>query len=55
MFIEGRIIFPIRVSKSAIHGRGAYASEAIPARKKIGSMSGNIISKREARKKVKTK
>lgn len=55
MFIEGRIIYPIRVSKSAIHGHGAYASESIPARKKIGSMSGKIISKKEARRKVKAK
>jgi SET domain-containing protein len=55
MFIEGRIIYPIKVGKSIIHGRGAYASQTIPARKKIGSMSGNIISKKEARRKVKAK
>lgn len=53
MFFSGKILYAISVGKSKIHGRGAYALSAIPARKKIGSMSGHVISKREARKKIK--
>jgi len=48
-----RIFFPLRVAKSGIQGRGAYAATAIPARRKIGSLAGEIISVREARKRVK--
>jgi SET domain-containing protein len=52
--IEGRIYFLIRVAKSKIHGQGVYSKEIIPNRKKIGSLSGVIISKKEARKKAKS-
>ena len=51
--IEGQIHFPIRVAKSKIHGKGVYSIDTIPPRKKIGSLSGEIISKKEARKKAK--
>jgi len=34
--------------KSRIHGIGTYANEYIPAKRKIGSLSGEVISKREA-------
>ena len=53
LIIEGQICFPIRVAKSRIHGKGVYSKEFIPPRKKIGSLSGAIISKKEARKKAK--
>jgi len=50
---EFKVYYPLRVAKSRIHGRGAYALGAIPARKKVGSLAGVIISKRSARQKVK--
>lgn len=50
---EFRIIFPVRVAASAIQGRGAYAVTGIPRRRKIGSLAGEIISTREARRRVK--
>ena len=40
--------FSLRNEKSKIHGMGAYANEQIPARKKIGSLGGVVISKKEA-------
>lgn len=48
-----KILFPVRVAKSRIQGRGAYATLPIPARRKIGSLAGEIISVRVARKRVK--
>lgn len=50
MFINGKINFKIIVSRSKIHGKGSFAGENIPARKKIGHLGGNIISKSAARK-----
>lgn len=43
----------IEVKKSGIAGQGAFAKQRIPARKKLGNMSGEIISFREARRRVK--
>lgn len=45
--------FKIANRKSAIDGTGAFALEAIPAKKKIGNLGGGIISLREARKRAK--
>ncbi|MGB8194625.1 MAG: SET domain-containing protein [Chitinophagaceae bacterium] len=45
-----KVFFPLRVDKSKIDGKGAYALERIPARKKIGDLGGVIISQREARR-----
>lgn len=45
--------YSIKVKKSKIAGMGAYALEHIPAHKKLGNMAGEIISFREARKRVK--
>lgn len=53
MIIQGRINFDVEVDKSKIHGNGLYAKKKIPARKKIGSLAGEIISKRKAREKAK--
>ena len=50
--IQGCLLFPVRVDKSLIHGKGAYSVQSIPSKKKIGSLSGTIISKKEARKKA---
>ena len=45
--------FPLKVDKSRIAGRGAFAVKNIPARRKLGNMGGEIISYREAQKRVK--
>ena len=47
------INFPLEVKASSIDGKGAYALKGIPARRKLGNMEGEIISVREARKRVK--
>lgn len=45
--------YPVITKKSKIAGTGAYAAQPIPARKKIGNMEGEIISYREAQRRVK--
>ncbi|HET9055507.1 MAG TPA: SET domain-containing protein [Chitinophagaceae bacterium] len=45
--------FPIKIKKSKIAGTGAYAEKPIPAKRKIGNMTGEIISYKEAQKRVK--
>ncbi|MGZ5184194.1 MAG: SET domain-containing protein [Caldimonas sp.] len=40
--------FRVEVKESAIDGRGVFAAEAIPARRKIGEIRGESISVREA-------
>jgi SET domain-containing protein len=52
MVIEGKINFRIRKGISSIHGSGAFAEVRIPAGRKIGSLGGEVITVREARKKV---
>jgi uncharacterized protein len=47
------LVFKIKTKKSKIAGTGAYAAVSIPARKKIGNMEGEIISYREAQRRVK--
>lgn len=41
--------FDVRVAASLIDGLGAFAAEAIPARRKIGEIRGESISVAEAR------
>ncbi len=50
---EYRIIYPVKVARSRIAGKGAFARQAIPARKKIGDLGGVIITMQEARKLIK--
>jgi len=45
--------FAVEVRASAIDGRGAFAGEPIPARRKIGEIRGEAISVREARRRAK--
>ena len=45
--------FTLRVGPSRIDGQGAFAAEAIPARRKIGEIRGEAISVREARRRAK--
>ncbi|MBA2745787.1 MAG: SET domain-containing protein [Flavisolibacter sp.] len=47
--------FKIIHAKSRIHGKGSFAKENIPARKRIGILGGQIISKFKARKMAVTK
>jgi len=44
--------FPLKISKSRISGTGAFALKTIPIGKKIGEMAGELISYREAQKRV---
>lgn len=55
MVIKGNLCFDVTVAKSRIHGKGLYAKKKIPARRKIGSMAGEIISKKAAREKARQK
>lgn len=50
---EYRIHYPVKVAKSKIAGQGAYARQAIPARKKIGDLGGVIITMKEAMRLIK--
>ncbi|CAN5464005.1 hypothetical protein BH11PSE9_BH11PSE9_23260 [soil metagenome] len=45
--------FAVDVQPSRIDGQGAFAAEAIPARRKIGEIRGESISVREARRRAK--
>jgi uncharacterized protein len=45
--------FAVDVQVSRIDGLGAFAAEAIPARRKIGEIRGAAISVREARRRAK--
>jgi len=44
--------FRVDVQPSRIDGQGAFAAEAIPARRKIGEIRGESISVREARQRA---
>lgn len=46
--------YAVEVHPSRIDGQGAFAGEAIPARRKIGEIRGESISVREARRRAKT-
>lgn len=46
--------FAVDVRMSRIDGRGAFAAEAMPARRKIGEIRGESLSVREARRRAKT-
>lgn len=55
MYIPSTIYFKIDLRKSNIHGTGCFALETIPARKKIGSLGGTVVSKKHARQMVQKK
>lgn len=44
--------YAVDVKPSPIDGQGAYAGEAIPARRKIGEIRGEALSVREARRRA---
>ena len=43
-----KVFFNVSNKKSKIHGMGTYAKESIPAKRKIGSLAGEVISKKKA-------
>ena len=45
--------YAVEAAPSTIDGSGAFAAEAIPARRKIGEIRGEPISVREARRRAK--
>ena len=45
--------FAVQAQSSTIDGQGAFAAEAIPARRKIGEIRGESISVKEARRRAK--
>jgi uncharacterized protein len=47
------IHYPVKVAKSKIAGKGAYALQNIPAKKKIGDLGGVIITMKEAMRLIK--
>lgn len=51
--MDNKPFFPLLVKKSRIAGLGAFALKNIAARRKLGNMGGEIISYREAQKRVK--
>ena len=51
--MNSKLNFPLQVSKSGIAGKGAFALKPIPPKRKLGNMGGEIISYREAQKRVK--
>jgi len=53
MFIKGLINYAVKIASSRIHGNGLYALENMPAKRKIGSLGGKIISRRKGRAKAK--
>jgi uncharacterized protein len=44
--------FAVEVRASRIDGQGAFAAEAVPARRKIGEIRGEPVSVREARRRA---
>lgn len=50
--MELKVNYELKVGKSRIQGKGAYATGNIPGRKKIGDLGGVIISLRKARRKA---
>jgi uncharacterized protein len=49
MNIPSRLFYKITLDKSKIHGTGCFAQEKIPARKKLGSLGGKVVSKKQAK------
>ena len=46
---------PVAVKPSRIDGRGVFASDPLPARRKIGELTGTLITLQEARRRAKHK
>jgi uncharacterized protein len=55
MNFPSTLFYNIDLKKSNIHGTGCFALEKIPAKRKIGSLGGNVVSKNKARQLVRQK
>jgi SET domain-containing protein len=44
--------FNFKVRRSRIQGRGLFALSAVPARRKLGELGGELITQREARRRA---
>lgn len=51
--MDKNLRYPLITGKSKIAGTGAFAGKAIGAKRKLGNMGGEIISYREAQRRVK--
>ncbi len=51
--MKNELNFPLQIDKSKIAGKGAFAIKLIPAKRKLGNMAGEIISYKEAQKRIK--
>ena len=49
---EKMLLFRLNNKSSKIDGTGCFAAETIPAKRKIGNLGGEVISVREARRRV---
>ena len=49
MNIQSRLFYKISLDNSKIHGTGCFANESIPARKKVGSLGGKVVSRKVAK------
>jgi hypothetical protein len=48
------IAFPVKVEKSQIDGKGVYALQSIPARRKIGELGGTVVPLKSVQEILKT-
>ena len=44
--------FDFKVGRSRIQGRGLFAASALPARRKLGELGGEVVSERVARRRA---
>lgn len=44
--------YRFKVKRSRIHGKGLFARSGIPARRKMGELSGEVITQAEARRRA---
>ena len=45
-------LMTLKVKNSRLHGKGLFAAEAIPARRKLGELTGEKISIRESKRRL---
>ena len=48
-FVPGSVLYACKRCRSKIHGQGAFATEYIPARRKLGEIGGHLITIKSAR------
>jgi len=53
--LNNNMSFPTEIKTSTIDGRGLFALKIIPGRRKLGEMTGDLVSTRKARQMMKDK